>query len=105
MTQRGMLEADAGSEGGDGGSVVRGQWWGTAEVSRGFGEGGGVDLGPTAKAVVLIPSWQAEKKCEGLCAEEAVHHCEVLCVLSIKRIGSEGCSALALGRGTQQEAH
>lgn len=41
MTQRGMLEADVGSEGGDGGSVIRGQWWGTAEVSRGFGGSGG----------------------------------------------------------------
>lgn len=43
-------------------------------------EGG---LQPAAETVVIIPSWQAEK-CEGLCAEEASHHCEVLCVLSAR---------------------
>lgn len=72
MTQRGMLEADVGSEGGEAeGSVVGGQWWGTAEVRGGgffffffFREWGG--LGPAAEAVVLIPGWQAEEKCEGL---------------------------------------
>lgn len=34
VTQRGMLEADAGLEGG---TVGGGQWWGTSEVSGGFG--------------------------------------------------------------------
>lgn len=46
--------------------------------------------GPAAEAVVLIPSWQAEEKCEGFYTEEAVHHCEVLCILSVKRAGSDG---------------
>lgn len=32
---------------------------------------------------MLIPSWQVEK-CEGLCAEEAARHCEVLYVPSIR---------------------
>lgn len=32
---------------------------------------------------MLIPSWQVEK-CEGLWAEEAARHCEVLCVPSVR---------------------
>lgn len=43
--------------------------------------GVGRGLQPAAEAVMLIPCWQAEEKCEGLCAEEAVSHCEVVCVL------------------------
>lgn len=83
MTQRGMLEADGGSEEGGGGSVVGGQRWGNGEVRGGGGWGLG-PLGPAAEAVVLIPSWQVEK-CEGLCAEEAARHYEVLCVPSVRR--------------------
>lgn len=41
------------------------------EMAR-LAEGGGLRVGgvwgPAAEAVVLIPSWQAEK-CEGLCVE------------------------------------
>ena len=47
-------------------------------------------MGPAAEAVVLIPSWQAEEKCEGLCAGEAVHHGEVLPVRSVKQTRTEG---------------
>lgn len=94
-----MPEADVGSR--EGGRV--GRCWGTAEVSGGFEGGGGRRRrvwGPAAEAVVLIPSWQAEEKCEGLCAEEAIRHREVLCVLSVKGTESE---ALTPGGGTQRE--
>lgn len=63
---------------------VEGRWLEDSggETAR-LGEGVGA-LGPAAEAVVLIPSWQVEK-CEGLCAEEAARHYEVLCVPSVRR--------------------
>ncbi|KAK5888234.1 hypothetical protein CesoFtcFv8_016751 [Champsocephalus esox] len=75
VTQPGMQEADIVSECG-GGVEVRWLQDGGREALR-LAEELGSGFG--AVAVVLIPSWKAEEKCEGPRAGEAVHHCEVLC--------------------------
>lgn len=62
MTRGGMLETDARSEreGMEGRRLEDGGGE-PPRLAKDLGAGG---LGPAAEAVVLIPSWQAEEKCE-----------------------------------------